>query len=383
MSHTASTLDSPKQPIRVLHVTFNMGIGGTEQVIRHLVTALDPLRFQNQIFCIDGYVGEIGQHLHGHGIEVVSLKRGKGLDISLVKHIRRMVQERRIDIIHCHQYTPWVYGWMAAWGTKARVIFTEHGRFHPDKYRYKAILFNPFFALTTEAVVAISEATKKALARYEFVPNHKIHLIYNGLVLLEVPPDQITNLRKTLGIGKNDLLLGTVARLDPVKNQLMMLAAFKKVNQNKPHTWLLLVGDGPSRQVLESAAKDLGISERVIFTGFIEDPARYLAAMDLFLLSSHTEGTSMTLLEAMSLGIPAVATRVGGNPEIVKDGETGILTEPDSAQSFSEAIVWLLENSELRQRMSAKSIEVFHQEFSVDTMASSYSELYNSACRAR
>ena len=367
---------------KILHITFNMGFGGTEQVIRQLVTALPAERFHNQILCIDGYVGEIGRQLQGSGIQTIALKRGKGFDIHLVKNIRQIIREQGIDIVHCHQYTPWVYGWMAAWGTKARVVFTEHGRFHPDRYRYKAILFNPFFALTTEAVVAISNATRDALTRYEFLPRRRIQVIYNGLGPLDVAPEARSEVRKALGIASDELLLGTVARLDPVKNQLMMLASFKEVLKIKANTWLLLVGDGPSRQSLESAAEDLGIAERVIFTGFIENPARYLAAMDIFLLSSHTEGTSMTLLEAMNLGIPAVATRVGGNPEIVTDGKTGILTEPNSVQSFSKAMVRLLESPELCDYMAANSRETFRQKFSVETMAVSYAGIYDSACRS-
>ncbi|MFW0778339.1 MAG: glycosyltransferase [Rickettsiales bacterium] len=357
-----------------------MGIGGTEQVIRQLVTGLPADRFQNQILCIDGHIGEIGRQIQKEGKEVFGIARGKGFDLSLVKKIRQKIQEKDIDIVHCHQYTPWVYGWLAARGTKARVIFTEHGRFHPDRYRYKAMLINPLIAMMTSSVVAISEATRSALAKYEFIPKQKIRVIYNGIRGLEVRPDEVHALRESLGVTDTELLLGTVARLDPVKNQALMLTALAQILPEYPSARLLLVGDGPDRDNLEQLAGKLAIADRTIFTGFREEPASYLAAMDLFLLSSHTEGTSMTLLEAMSLGITAVATRVGGNPEIVVDEKTGILTEPGSVQSFAAAIERLLDDVELRKHMSEKSKDVFSRKFSVEKMVDSYVSLYDAAC---
>ncbi len=356
-----------------------MGIGGTEQVIRQLVTDLPAGRFQNRILCIDGHVGEIGKQIQNQGTEVSGIAREKGFDFSLVIKIREQIREQGIDIVHCHQYTPWVYGWLAARGTNARVIFTEHGRFHPDRYRYKAMLINPLIAMMTSAVVAISGATRTALARYEFVPPGKIQVIHNGIRALDSDLDAVASIRRELGIGGSDLVLGTVARLDPVKNQVLMLAAFAEVLKEKPNCWLLMVGDGPDRELLEGKADELGITGRTIFTGFIPQPVNYLAAMDVFLLSSHTEGTSMTLLEAMSLGIPAVATRVGGNPEIVVDGKTGLLSAPDSVPEFAGAINKLITDKSLRHQLSRESMATFRRAFSLEKMVASYELLYDRA----
>src|SRR5690554_7768218 len=124
-----------------------------------------------------------------------------------------------------------------------------------------------------------------------------------------------------------------------------------------------MVGDGPERQRLEDQAESLGVSEKVIFTGFITEPAQHLALMDAFLLSSHTEGTSMTLLEAMSLGTPSVVTRVGGNPEIVIDGKTGMLTEPGNAESFAHAIAELAQDGVLYRSFAEESSKIFFREF--------------------
>src|SRR5690554_7746601 len=196
-------------------------------------------------------------------------------------------------------------------GTGAKVVFTEHGRFYPDRYRYKGALINPLLAILTPAVVAISSATRDALAKYEFMPKSKIQVIYNGIQPLKADPARINELRSELGIPTHSFVYGTVSRLDPVKNQIMMLESFAHCLKDYPESYLLMVGDGPERQRLEDQAESLGVSEKVIFTGFITEPARHLALMDVFLLSSYMEGTSMRFLEAMSFGIPVVVIDVG------------------------------------------------------------------------
>lgn len=367
----------PSQPpMRVLHVTFNMGIGGTEQVIRQLVQGMTPNGIESEILCIDGNVGPIGKALQQTGISIHTHERKQGFDWSLVGAIRKYIREGRFDVVHCHQYTPWVYGWLGALRTQAKVVFTEHGRFYPDRHRYKAMLINPLIAMLTPAIVAISNATKDALVQYEFIPRKKIQVVYNGISPLKRDDPEAKKVRDALGIPQSAFVVGTVSRLDPVKNQSMMLRAFKEFHDKCPDSYLLMVGDGPDKETLTSLANEYGISGRAVFTGFINNPIHHLSVMDVFLLSSHTEGTSMTLLEAMSLEIPAVATRVGGNPEIVEDDVTGILTEPDEYQSFAAAIETLHKNASLRSSLGGASRYRFNDRFSAKAMVSRYQEIY-------
>lgn len=363
-------------PLKVLHVTFNMAIGGTEQVIRQLITSTSGDRVQHSIVCIDGYVGEIGKSLEKQGITLYSVQRQPGFDLSLIQTIRGIVRDGKFDLVHGHQYTPYLYAWLAARTTPARVVFTEHGRFYPDRYRYKAMLINPVISLMTPAVIAISRATARALSRYEFIPASKIRVIYNGIAGLDREPGEMVRIRSDLNIPDNALVVGTVSRLDPVKNQAMMIRAFQRFREQVPDAVLLIVGDGPERDALEKQVAACGLQDRVRFTGFIEQPQQYLALMDIFLLSSFTEGTSMTLLEAMSLGIPCVATRVGGNPEIVVDGETGLLVVSDDAEGFAGAMIRLAKDTETRKRFSAAGIRRFREEFSVNRMADEYLSVY-------
>lgn len=360
----------------MLHVTFNMGIGGTEQVIRQLVVGSMALNVDGQILCIDGYVGPIGQAMQESGVSIITLRRMPGFDIALIKAMHTHIKASGADIVHCHQYTPYLYGFLAAIGTEAKVVFTEHGRFYPDRYRYKAMGINMLIGLMTPAIAAISSATREALARYEFMPKWKIQVVYNGIQGLVRDDERTNSLRHKLQIPPDAFVVGTVSRLDPVKNQPMMLRAFRRFLDRCPDAWLLMVGDGPDRSKLEAMTKELHLAHRVIFTGFQADPVDYLAALDLFLLSSHTEGTSMTLLEAMSLGIPAVATHVGGNPEIIKQHETGILVPPDDDVAFAAAMIKIKESPDLIDTMSRNSLERFQSNFCVQNMVNQYHKLY-------
>src|SRR5690554_8142443 len=224
-------MGSPKntspQP-KVLHVTFNMGKGGTEQVIRQLVLGSRGQEVEHEIVCIDGQVGAIGEQMREEGIPVHRVSRAPGFDRKLIKNLRGLIRARNVSIVHCHQYTPFLYGRLAAMGTDAKVVFTEHGRSYPDRHRYKAALINPLLAILTSAVVAISSATRDALAKYEFMPKSKIKVIYNGIQPLKADPARINELRSELGIPADSFVYGTVSRLDPVKNQVMMLERDRK-----------------------------------------------------------------------------------------------------------------------------------------------------------
>ena len=312
---------------KIVHFTFDMQIGGAEQVIYNLIENTDSSKYDVSILCLDQPVGPFGIQLQKKGYGVTALKRKPGFDISLVRQIRRYVSNNNIDVLHCHQYTPYVYGFMGGAFNECNIIFTEHGRFHPDQRKLKRVLINPFLNLFTNYVTSISSATREALVRYENFPRSKIRIVYNGIDSSRYMLAQNSNLKQTLGISKGAYVLGTVARLDPIKNHLMMIRAFKIVKETYPETFLIIVGDGPERENLEAFASELHLASNMIFTGFREDAYLFYKIMDIFLLTSFSEGTAMTLLEAMASGLPCIATDVGGNPEIVRDGETGFIIQ--------------------------------------------------------
>jgi glycosyltransferase involved in cell wall biosynthesis len=363
---------------QILHITFDMRIGGTEMVIRNLIEGADATLLDMSIFCIEEPLGPWGVDLQKSGLKIVSKARQAGFDTSLIFAIRKYIKDHKIDIVHCHQYTPWVYGVLAAFGTKTKVIFTEHGRFYPDSSSWKRKWINPWLCRVTDHITSISKATKQALVEFENIPEHRIQVVYNGILPPIVDPFKTSQLRRELKIAEHTLILGTIARLDPIKNHTMMLEAFSLVLKVYPDTVLIIVGDGEERQNIEEQIQTLDIKNKVILPGYDPQPQHYLALMDIFLLSSLSEGASMTLLEAMALKKPCVVTDAGGNSEIIQHNINGIVTPNNIPKDFAEGIMLLQNNSFKRAEFGEKSKVIFDDKFTVEAMSTSFEHIYKS-----
>jgi len=415
--------------IHVMHITYDMRIGGTEMVIKNIIDGLhnpktrctevqptgeinidrnsmqqnepnvgrnsfrqnesinqdkqptsvcpeSPEGFKMSVLCIESPLGPFAKELQNNDIEFHQLNRQPGFDTNLIKQIRQTLKDNKVDIIHCHQYTPWVYGVIAAAFTNTKVIFTEHGRFYPDSSTWKRKLINPILNVFTDQVTAISKATKQALIEFENIPEKSIDVIYNGITPLKVNKIEVDKLRAELSIPESHTILGTIARFDPIKNHTMMLRAFALVLKQQPNTTLIIVGDGEERSNIETCISELGINNNVMLTGYQTQPKNYLALMDVYLLSSFSEGTSMTLLEAMSLSKPCVVTNVGGNPEVVINGENGYVTENDNAEQFAKGILNTITEIKTDNNLGAASKKRFDQYFAEQAMNQQYKKLY-------
>jgi glycosyltransferase involved in cell wall biosynthesis len=356
-----------------------MTIGGAQQVIRQLVENMGESEILSEVVCIDNRLGELGEILQDQGIKIHLLSRQPGFDFSLVKQLHQLIKTEHYDIIHCHQYSPYVYGVLASLLTPSKVMFTEHGRFYPDYGSWKRKLINPFFALKTKKIIAISEATKKALIKYENIKSEKIEVIYNGVSDLSSMLIYESALKQKFGIPQQAFIFGTISRLQPIKNQILMINAFKKVHEQFNNAHLLVVGDGVMRDELEIQATNLGLDQSITFTGFQKEPHQFHKIIDVFLLTSFSEGTSMTLLEAMSFSTPCIVTRVGGNPEIVQHLKNGMLISSDNVTECIEGQVKLITNQELTSELGENARLHFLQHFTQDKMVNRYSAIYQEA----
>ena len=362
---------------KIVHVTFDMRIGGTEQVIYNLIEHTDPKKYDVSILCLNQPIGPFGIQLQKKSCHIIAFDRKPGFDLKLIKNIRKFIIKDQIDILHCHQYTPYVYGLFASLFTKTKIIFTEHGRFYPDQRKLKRILINPVLSLFTSAITAISKATKNALIKYENFPGKRIQVIYNGINGSRFEFPTSGNLRKTLGIDEKTFVLGTVARLDPIKNHDMMIKAFKIVHDRFSQTVLIIVGDGSERPRLVSLIAQMGMNSSVIITGFREDTPQFYNMMDLFLLTSFSEGTAMTLLEAMASTKPCIATDVGGNPEIVLKNTTGFIIPSNDEHTLADVVIKLMQDNKLSTKMGIAGRKRFEQMFTAVKMTAEYQKLYD------
>ena len=366
--------------MRVMHVTFDMRIGGTEMVIKNIIEGNSDANIEMSIYCIEAPLGPWGKDLKASGTPIAVEERQPGFDRSLINKIRKHIKDNDIDILHCHQYTPWVYGTLAAAFTKTKVIFTEHGRFYPDSSSWKRRLFNPLLLLLTSDITAISEATKRALYEYEGISLNKVKLVYNGIAPISCSEHERHEALECLGLSEKPLVFGTIARFDPIKNHSMMLRAFKKALSQMPGAILIMVGDGEERGNVDFLIEKLHLQDNVLLTGYQSNPAKYLALMDVFLLSSLSEGTSMTLLEAMSIGKPCIVTDAGGNGEIIENGVNGFVVENDNAELFANAMVDMSKTDKLKNyQLNAK--DRFEKLFSINRMLNEYKKIWKKSIK--
>lgn len=361
----------------VCQVLHTLEVGGAEVLAMRLVRRLSA-DFRFVFACLDG-LGSLGAELRKEGFTVEVLGRRQGLDLRCIRNLAAFLKNESVDVIHAHQYTPFFYcrapGWM---GQRPPVLFTEHGRFFPDLPSRKRMLFNRFFLRRSDRVVAVGESVKKALINNEGIPAEKIQVIYNGVRSdqFAADSDKGQQIRQQLGIAASDPVAIQVARLDPIKDHFTALRTAERIRQRLPEFRLLIVGDGPERKNVESAIRQMNMSESVRVLGQRSDIRDLLSAADLFLLTSLSEGIPVTLIEAMNAGIPVVTTAAGGVGEVVLDGETGLIAPVGSDVALADATVRLLNDRSLHRRFADVGRERAASLFSESAMHAAYASVF-------
>lgn len=364
---------------RVLHIVHSLNLGGAERLAAQLSMTLSD-EFDITVACLDD-TGLWAKEVRDAGVPVVELFRQPGLDAVVALRIAKMAWLGGVGLVHAHQYSPYFYAALArtiAPRTRTKLLFHEHGRHYPEVESNKRIAVNRhLFSRVTRRVVAVSADVRERLIRYEGLPPSLIEVVYNGT---EVPPppnsQERASMREELGLGRDDIVFGTVGRLDPVKNVPMAVRALSALRPGDQRLKLLVIGDGPAREEIVAAAEEQDVADAVIMTGFRSDAARLTGAMDVFLLPSMTEGTSLALVSAMGAGIPSVATAVGGTPEVLADKRTGLLIPSEGEHELIEAISSLLADRELAKSMGRAAREVYLERFTFDGMIGRFREIY-------
>lgn len=362
-----------------MHVILSLDAGGgAERLVYDLVrdAAFSSAR---PVVCCLYHHGKLGALLQQEGFRVFSppVKPG-GLQWSIILWLAGIIRRERVDVVHAHQYTPMFYSVPAALAAGGkRVIYTEHGRLYPDLPKWKRRLCNPLLSRGIDQIVSISEGTKEAMVAVDNFAGERIAVVRNGVISAKpgcgYDPEEK---RRSLGIPSSDRIIGTAARLEKIKNLPMMLLGFRGVLQKMPDTSLLIAGRGSREKALKEYAQELGIGAKVHFLGLREDLPEIYPLLELFLLTSFSEGISVTLLEAMSHGVPPIATRVGGNPEVVLEGETGLLVADNDYRELTEKILELLAVPERARRMGEAARSWVSNHFSFPKMVENYMRLY-------
>jgi glycosyltransferase involved in cell wall biosynthesis len=289
--------------------------------------------------------------------------------------LERIIKDKGFDLIHAQTRVAQVLGCLVGLKMGIPLVTTCHGFF---KYRR---LGRRLFPCWGQKVIAISDSVRRHLLEDFHLAEDRVSLIYNGIETDRYSSEDIrvkdTGIMDPIGLAKDALLVGTMGRLSSVKGQKYLISAFKEALSQYPHLELLLVGEGAEKDSLEKQVQELGISDKVFFTSGEDAPIeKYLFLMDIFCLSSVSEGLGLALMEAMTAGRACIASDIEGPAELIVQEESGILVPPKDTAALSSAILRLAKNSELRGRLGKKAREKAVNNFSIEKSTAKTIEVY-------
>ncbi|HOX54459.1 MAG: glycosyltransferase [Candidatus Omnitrophica bacterium] len=363
--------------INVLHIVEDLSIGGVEELLRIIAMGLNREKYNVYVCCIEEG-GQTAKELMEAGIKVDILGMKSYHNLFNILRLKKYIKERKIDIIHSHMYFANTFGRIAALlaGTPV-LISTSYSTYY--EFKRRNILMINFLSKFTDRIIAASNSIKEFAVKQQRIPADKFQVIYDC-----ASTDKFSKhvdsfaVKRALGIDSDYQVVGCVARLNEVKGHAYLIRAAKEVLKNNPRIKFLLVGDGPLRQELEQLSVQLGIKDNVIFVGSRRDIPEMLAAMDIFVLpSALREGCPLSILEAMAMSKPVVASRLGGIPEEIEDGKSGILVPPKDSAALADAIIKLLSDKNLSVTMGKAGRKIFEEKFSKEVMLNKLESLYD------
>jgi glycosyltransferase involved in cell wall biosynthesis len=336
------------------------------------------LKLRNHNVIVASYGGELVEFLKKQEIrhETIDIATKSDLSpkilFSLFK-ISNIIRRDNIEIIHAQTRVTQVLSYWTYKFFSIPYVSTCHGFF---KSRFNRI----FFPCWGMKVIAISQAVRRHLERDLRVKQEDIELIYNGLDLNDYQgynQNQLAEYKKQIGL-KNGPIIGNIARLSSIKGQDYLIRAMREVTVRFPSAQLLFVGDGKIRKDLINLSNNLGLGRNIFFIPSVRNTSSVLAVMDIFVMSSIQEGLGFSIIEAQASGVPVIATSVGGIPELIEDNKTGILIPPGDSTAIAKAIISLLENKQLAEKLAQNAKVNIRDKFSLDKMVDKTEQLYRS-----
>ncbi len=357
--------------LHVTHVVLSLDVGGLERNVVNQVRLGRELGQCVSVVCLErrGVLAGRAEELGG---VVECLDKRPGLRLRMIGRLAAAFRRLRPAVVHTHQVASLFYSGPAARRVGVPVVVhTEHGV--EDYGRLKKRWLGRLAGRYADRFYCLTGAMRDAVVARGVVPARKARVIHNGIdtASFQAPTDPLET-RCALGIPAGAPVVGTVGRLTEVKRQDLLLRAFARVRARLSDAHLLLLGDGPLRESLQSLAGQLGLGACAHFAGYQPHSAPYLRAMDVFALTSRSEGMPQALLEAAVVGVPAVAAAVGGVPEVIEHGRTGLLVPPGDEAALADGLHRLLADRAEARRLSAAAREKVESLYSVRRMAGDY-----------
>ncbi len=358
--------------LSIAHVLPSFGVGGQERV------ALDLARRQlaeghrvRVVSLAAEPEGPLASEFRAAGVATETVPKGWRLDPTLPLRLARSLRRARVEVVHTHNPLALIYGAPAGTLARAGVVHTKHGE-NLDTPRQ--LVLRRAAALLVDAFVAVSETTADhARATHDVAPR-KLAVIANGIDLDRFGPDPAVRaeVRREIGVPAGAWVVGTVGRLVDLKNQALLVRALARTDQH-----VVIVGEGPEQDAIERVVAELGAGARVHLAGRRSDVPRMLCAFDVFALPSTSEGLPLVLPEAMATALPVVATRVGGVPQVVDDGETGFLVDSRDEAALRTRLVELARDPARSRAFGARARKLAIDRYSLDRMWAAYRAIYD------
>ena len=359
--------------MKVAHVVDCLEVGGAETLVSQMCRLQREQGHDPTIYAL-GALGALGKLMRDEGF-AVKANLGRHLPGGL-RIFSRIFKELRPDVVHLHNATPASYAAMPARLAGVRsIVSTRHGLVAQPRKLIRELKYAAA-AEFCDWIVGVCDATANNLKEAHRRQARKIVRVYNGTI----PMRQIALEQRP---PKSGFTLIYVGRLAPVKNLGLLLLAFCTALSSKSDLRLWMVGDGSERKMLESLAMELGIAAKVTFWGQQLDVAPFFSAADCFIMSSKSEGLPISLLQAFSLGLPAIVTNVGGMAEVVLLAKAGLAVSAHDALEMAAAILRLAGNDAERERFAMNAEAEFQSSFTLQTMADAYMALYQDTPRAQ
>ena len=378
--------------VKILRIIGRLNVGGPAIHVVNLTAGLDSSRYRSLLVAgsENEAEGSMLDFAFSHGVppvvipEIVTAFRFGLRDLKALWKLYFMMRRERPHIVHTHTAKAGFLGRIAARLAGVPVIVhTFHG--HVLHGYYGAVTnkllrwLERWLAWMSDRLVTVSEQVKSELVGYGIAPADKITVVPLGFDLRPFLncSDLRGEFRRAMALSDQHKLIGIVGRIFPIKNHALFLESAARIAAQDSTARFLVVGDGILRTSLEIQASQLGISERVLFTGWRRDLPRICADLDVLVVSSDNEGTPVSAIEAMAAGCPVVATRVGGLPDLINHKKTGLLVPPRDADALTSAVLELLNNSEFAREIGRNAQEAVRQRFTVRRLISDIDQLYS------
>ena len=364
--------------VNIMHIIGGGEFGGAEQHILTLLNNLDKNKFDVKLCCLSP--APLMQLAQKDGLSVIYLPMKNKLDIRAIIEFTKIIKREKVDIVHTHGVRANFVGRIGAKLAGSSVVLTTvHSVLKYDYTSFCTRWVNALLENVTKGMtnhyIAVSSAIEKDLVK-SGVKAKDVTIIHNSIDTSLFKPGKSHFIRQLIGSGRDDKLIGVIARLHPVKGLNYFVEAAHMLLQKESCYKFVLVGDGPNKDELKEQIKNLSLEKEIFMVGFLDNISEVIQSLDLLVIPSLSEGFGLTAVEAMASKVPVVATEVGGLKDIILNDETGILVPPANSKALAEAILNMLHNDKQSSDYVAKGYLQVKQLFSIEVMAKKTEEVY-------